>query len=97
MLQLNCLVSRTAYEIYWHRISILTSTLLSSKLTSHNMEVSENNPESPLKGKIKCMHKQCVPGAFPFFPMARVRLSTAQTLVLCPDPTLLQRKGSGEY
>ena len=39
------------------------------------------------------MHKQCVPGAFPFFLMARIRLSTAQTLVLCPDPTLLRRKG----
>ena len=28
---------------------------------------TENSPESPQLGEIKCMRKQCVPGASPFF------------------------------
>ena len=39
-------------------------------LTSHNAEESENSPESPHLGEIKCMRKQCVPGASPFFARA---------------------------
>ena len=36
-------------------------------LTSDNTEESENSPESPHLGKIKCMRKQCVPGTSLFF------------------------------
>ena len=31
------------------------------------MEESESSPESPHLGEIKRIHKQCVPGALPFF------------------------------
>ena len=50
---------------------ILTSILYRVRtLTSHNEEESENSPESPHLGEIKCMRKQCVPGAPPFFTCA---------------------------
>ena len=44
---------------------------LAETLTSHDTEESENSPESPHLGEIKCMCKQCVPGAPPFFVRAR--------------------------
>ena len=51
-----------------HHYIILTSLLYQVRtLTSHDMEESENSPESPHLGKIKRMCKQCVPGAPPFF------------------------------
>ena len=47
---------------------ILTSILYQVRaLTSHNTEESENSPDSPHLGEIERMHKQCVPGAPPFF------------------------------
>jgi len=39
-------------------------------MTSHNVEESENSPESPHLGEIKRMRKQCVPGAPPVFSRA---------------------------
>ena len=40
-------------------------------LTSHNVEESENSPESPHLGENKHMRKQCDPGASPFFTCTR--------------------------
>ena len=39
-------------------------------MMSHDAEESENSPESPHLGEIKCMRKQCVPGASSFFARA---------------------------
>ena len=50
-------------------------------LTSHNMEESENSPESPHLGEIKRMRKQCVPGALPFFARARDEANQSPTAV----------------
>ena len=51
---------------------ILTSSLYRVQtLTSHETEESENCLESPHLGEIKCIHKQCVPGAPSFFVRAR--------------------------
>ena len=58
-------------------LNILTSLLYRVRtLTSHDTEESENSPESPHLGEIKCMRKQCVPGASPFFAHAGTRLMT---------------------
>ena len=54
-----------------NRLLILTSLLYRVQtLTSHDTEESENSPESPHLGEIKCMCKQLVPGAPPFFVCA---------------------------
>ena len=37
---------------------------------SHDTKESKNSPESPHLGEIKCMHKQCLPGASPLFARA---------------------------
>ena len=53
------------------RYSILTSLLYQVRtLMSYDTEESENSPESPHLGEVKCMRKQCVPGASWFFARA---------------------------
>ena len=37
---------------------------------SHDTKESKNSPESPHLGEIKCMHKQCLPGASLLFARA---------------------------
>ena len=43
---------------------------------SHDTEELEDSPEFPNVGEIKCMHKQCVPGAPTFFVLTRDEAST---------------------
>ena len=52
-------------------------------LTSHNVEESENSPESPHLGEIKRMRKQCVPGASPFFARAGDEATQLHACCVC--------------
>ena len=47
---------------YWKSELSLHAIILSwvRTLTSHDTEESENSPQSPHLGEIKCIHKQCV-------------------------------------
>ena len=62
----NCLPKIQTF-ITRHNIILISLLYRVRTLTSHNTEESENSLESPHLGEIKRMHKQCVPGASPFF------------------------------
>ena len=57
---------------------ILTSLLYQVRtLMLHDTEESENSSESPHVGEIKRKRKHCVPGACPFFALARDEANNA--------------------